>query len=499
MTSQSRISAEPVPRQVSPTMPGGVLQRRCACGGPAGLAAECEGCSPANLSIQRSPRNLGRGSAGVFAKASQAPTEKPAGHNFGQFQVRSLIQRQASTEPPAEHAEEEPTSTDDRPQVAAPEEFEDTGEGVASIERGSAGPSPEAGEEDRPVQTKEAGLSSGPGRTLATTPILHSLQNGAALDSGARNGMERFLGQDLSDVRIHTDRNAQSLASSLGADAFTIGHQVAFSTGKYQPHTSEGRKLLAHELTHVVQQRKGLSGEILQSGIGRLGDRYEVEADEVAERISQSWTMSPVNQAGKPSSFNSSVSQPVINRRAIQLFSGSKAASYARTWATSRNPAYEEFDNDCTNFASQSMEAGGWPMRTGGVADLCDKRKDNDVWWYLKHGCDPGILRSYVNASFTWGGAENFFQFMLASGRGTSAAKVSDLSEGDVLQIDFNASGHRGHTMIVTKKTNANLYLSYHTSDHLDEPFWPEGANMGIRDRTALGHATAEYYAWKIK
>lgn len=480
-----------------PPLSGLAIQAKCACNGSAGLAGKCEDCNRQGLSIQRSSRSLEQPGSGVFGNTSPRSTEKPSAHGSARFQGLPPIQRQASTEPPADHLEEEPT--DDRPQAAAPEEFEDTGEGVASIERGSAGPSPEAGEEDRPVQTKEAVPSSVPGRTLATTPILHSLQNGEALDAGARSGMERFFGQDLGGIRIHTDRRAQALASSLGADAFTIGHQIAFSAGKYQPHTTEGRKLLAHELTHVVQQRRGLFGEILQSGIGRVGDRYEVEADEVAERIARSWTTPRMARAVQPSSFSPSVSQPVINRRAIQLFSGSKAASYARTWATSRNPDYVDFENDCTNFASQAMNAGGWPMRTGGVQDICDKRKDNDVWWYLKHGCDPGWLRSYVNASHTWGGAENFFQFVIASGRGTPAAEVRNLSEGDVLQIDYHASGHRGHTMVVTGKSNTNLYLSYHSSDHLDEPFWREGVNEGIRDRVASNYPKAAYYAWKMK
>jgi hypothetical protein len=185
----------------------------------------------------------------------------------------------------------------------------------------------------------------------------------------------------------------------------------------------------------------------------------------------------------------------------IQLFTGSAAASYARTWASSTNPAYGRFSNDCTNFVSQAMEAGGWSMITG--SSYCDDRKKDSVWWFNPGGCTytacpwswcPTVKS--VNASYTWGGAQNFFDFVRTSGRGTAASKVRDLDVGDVLQMDFSGGGHIGHTMIVTNKTSSNLYLSYHTSDHLDEPFWPEGTKTGILGRNP--DPPTKYYGWKM-
>jgi len=86
------------------------------------------------------------------------------------------------------------------------------------------------------------------------------LGSGRALDSGARSRMESAFGRDFSGVRIHTDSRAASLSSELNARAFTIGRNVAFGSGEYNPGTPVGDALLAHELAHVVQQGGGNGG-----------------------------------------------------------------------------------------------------------------------------------------------------------------------------------------------------------------------------------------------
>ena len=69
--------------------------------------------------------------------------------------------------------------------------------------------------------------------------------------------MEARFGYDFSGVRIHDDTRAAETAASIDAAAFTVGEDVAFAAGRYNPRTGEGRRLLAHELSHVVQQRGG--------------------------------------------------------------------------------------------------------------------------------------------------------------------------------------------------------------------------------------------------
>ena len=67
--------------------------------------------------------------------------------------------------------------------------------------------------------------------------------------------MEYRMGHDFSDVRIHADSAADKNAQDLNAHAYTVGTDIFFASGKYQPEITEGKKLLAHELTHVIQNR----------------------------------------------------------------------------------------------------------------------------------------------------------------------------------------------------------------------------------------------------
>ena len=82
----------------------------------------------------------------------------------------------------------------------------------------------------------------------------HDLGSGQPLDPDTRAFMEPRFGADLSGVRVHTDMHAAESARGVNALAFTVGRDVVFGAGQYVPGTMEGRKLLAHELTHTIQQ-----------------------------------------------------------------------------------------------------------------------------------------------------------------------------------------------------------------------------------------------------
>ena len=84
--------------------------------------------------------------------------------------------------------------------------------------------------------------------------IESSRGGGQSLDSGVQAQMGQALNADFSGVRVHTDAGADGLNQSLSAKAFTTGRDIYFRQGEYNPGDSSGRELLAHELTHVVQQ-----------------------------------------------------------------------------------------------------------------------------------------------------------------------------------------------------------------------------------------------------
>jgi hypothetical protein len=88
--------------------------------------------------------------------------------------------------------------------------------------------------------------------------------NGTPLDSNTRTFMESRFGHDFNLVRIHADSPATQAASAFRARAFTVGNNIVFGEGQYAPGTLRGRQLLAHELTHVVQQRAAGAPLVIQ-------------------------------------------------------------------------------------------------------------------------------------------------------------------------------------------------------------------------------------------
>jgi hypothetical protein len=86
---------------------------------------------------------------------------------------------------------------------------------------------------------------------------VESLQGGRALPASERSFMEPRVGRRLDSIRIHTGPEGASLARELNARAFSVGNDIAFASGEFQPGTASGRRLLAHEIAHVIQERGG--------------------------------------------------------------------------------------------------------------------------------------------------------------------------------------------------------------------------------------------------
>lgn len=106
-------------------------------------------------------------------------------------------------------------------------------------------------------------LASAPGAGgMDAPPSVHQTlaAPGSALEPGLRRDMEARFGHDFSQVRVHADASAHASALDLQANAYTAGRHIAFAAGRYAPETAQGRRLLSHELTHVVQQAGGQAG-----------------------------------------------------------------------------------------------------------------------------------------------------------------------------------------------------------------------------------------------
>jgi hypothetical protein len=111
---------------------------------------------------------------------------------------------------------------------------------------------------------------------------------GRPLDEDVRNFMEARFGFDFGSVRIRTDPLAAELSEAINAKAYTIGQDIAFGAAQYSPSSSEGQKLIAHELTHVVQLASGAGATPPPGGVLSLSDpsdALEQAADAAAEQV----------------------------------------------------------------------------------------------------------------------------------------------------------------------------------------------------------------------
>ncbi|MFJ2271167.1 DUF4157 domain-containing protein [Streptomyces sp. NPDC087849] len=111
---------------------------------------------------------------------------------------------------------------------------------------------------------------------------------GQPLDTDTRTDLEGRMGADFSDVRVHTGSAAHESAKGVGAHAYTVGNNVVFQRDAYDPSSPQGRTTLAHELTHVIQQRNGpVEGTEAPGGIrvSDPSDRFEREAVANADRV----------------------------------------------------------------------------------------------------------------------------------------------------------------------------------------------------------------------
>ncbi len=208
-------------------------------------AATCDGSIPPSGKIARALRQSPTTNRIQLARQLQ--------HYYGNAFVQRLVEDQVG-----------PTSEEERKRLA-----EEPG---AELQLQAAGMSQ--------PDLAAAGVVS---QTLRSTS-----QHGQPLDGATRNSMERAFGRNLGDVRTHTGPEAEQASAALGARAFTAGRDVYFGRGQYQPGTAEGDRLLAHELTHTIQQ----SNTPAASPQGKLtvsdpGDADEREAEAAAEHVAQ--------------------------------------------------------------------------------------------------------------------------------------------------------------------------------------------------------------------
>ncbi|HEV7606393.1 MAG TPA: DUF4157 domain-containing protein [Steroidobacteraceae bacterium] len=208
--------------------------------------------------------------AGPAATTSSCGSLDPRfGHHFGDLRVLQSIQRKPAVSSPGDALELEADEVAD--QVMRKAAISTINGAPAEIQRKcsvceKAAQSVEGRVEEEELMDQEqavvqlkADFSATPAPARGTSPTVagrldRSQSGGEALAGGVRHAMEAAFGRDFSRVRVHRDGESASLSHQLSAFAFTRGSHIYFGSGKYDPEGSSGKRLLAHELTHVVQQ-----------------------------------------------------------------------------------------------------------------------------------------------------------------------------------------------------------------------------------------------------
>ena len=235
----------------------GVLERKCACGGTPGPTGECEECRKKRLSESQA-----RGPAHDFSKISVGPQPKlEINHPDDRFEqdadrmANYVVNGITNREPVG------PISPLPQPQLVQHEDA-----GIIASEPLQIGV---------PKNTLERRLPERPSQSAPAAVGAALRENGQPLSAISLGFMARRFGYDFSRVRVHTDARANEGAHAVNAHAYTVGEHIVFARGRYAPSTLAGQKLLAHELTHVVQQHA--AREIsLQRDEAKPEDRIDV-------------------------------------------------------------------------------------------------------------------------------------------------------------------------------------------------------------------------------
>ncbi len=277
-----------------------LLQRTCACGGSPGIDGLCTGCREKRLTLPDTRRGFEASSLLASSQSNALTQENIAsrgavvarasrfGHDFSQIPIHAPSKGTL-----------QPKLTINRPGDVYEQEAEQVAEQVMRIPEtrlqrtcvcGGTCPKCQTGQpsqEQEHIQTRR--IQASDMGQMTAPPIVHEVlhSSGQPLDPATRTFMEPRFGHDFSRVRMHTDTQAAESARSVNALAYTVGKDVVFGSGQYKPETSEGQRLLAHELTHVVQQNTTRVPNDIQLAHDPGNAPLERETESVANQVTQ--------------------------------------------------------------------------------------------------------------------------------------------------------------------------------------------------------------------
>jgi uncharacterized protein DUF4157 len=217
-------------------------------------------------------------------------------------------------------------------------------------------------------QVRRSGAAAmAPGCASAPPIVDQVLTNpGQPLDGGARRFMEHRFGRDFSSVRVHADAQAAASARAVDAHAYTVGDHVVFGASNYAPSTVAGRRLLAHELAHVVQESGALRRSSLSAEITGEGERDDEE--QPVRRLRRVPAIVGLDQAGPKADLTGKKEQQIfqLSERDKKLAACKQAAAPDPEVCNPNTPL------DWSSFTGRAEASSSLEARTHSVIDRVD-------------------------------------------------------------------------------------------------------------------------------
>ena len=218
------------------------------------------------------------------------------------------------------------------------------------------------GDEPPRIQLQTNGAA---GAREVTSEFTSRLGAGTPLDAASRRYFEPRFGQDFGDVRIHHDAQAAAAAAGVQARAFTLGHDVVFAGGEHNPSSESGRRLLAHELTHVVQQSAGTRAMLQRQHVAPTGFSYTLRPAVTRSIIEIQGIVGSTPDGVYAEDTRRAVVKYQTKLKAVGLLTGAVDG----LWGEETDLAHEAFAKSSTT-ERKSYNCAGFAFKTYGDVDL---------------------------------------------------------------------------------------------------------------------------------
>lgn len=293
----------------------------------------------------------------LTAKQSQPENNTASAKNNSPFFSQHMVQAKLEINEPGDRFEQEADAMADRvmrmsiPSMGASTFF-------SSAETGLQRKCQHCEEEEK-LQRKESSDTAAQGSSELDSYVGSLGSSGQAIPESSRQFFEPRFGHDFSNVRIHTDSVAAKSAQSINALAYTSGNNIVFNSGQFSPESDSGKRLMAHELTHVVQQGSGVATKRIQRA-GNPSDIPPMACD-------------PANSSPSPSVLSSSFATSATELTPAQR---ADIANFAASWTASGGTDALRIDGYASTPGTDQLN---WQLSCSRAISVANELRNNGV------------------------------------------------------------------------------------------------------------------------